>query len=630
MKKLKGLFASVLIGILFVLATPFAASAASATASLSGPAAVRAGDTITITLSVNGSDVLGVSGTIRYSTSQLTLNSARVVYAWGGTCNTNTAGTVIFSSYASSGVTFNGNANFVTLTFKVSSSVREDEQISVTTQSMNATVSTGSSPPTLLLPINTPSYSRSVAGPLSAENNLSSLTISGATLSPAFSENVTNYSAGTVPFTTTKLTVTAIPKDSKAKVSVSGNTLSVGANAIKVTVTAESGATKTYTINITREQDPNYTSDANNKLSRITIDGYVISPPFSKERTSYVVWLPNETTKITVTATPESNKASVRIEGGSNLREGDNEIKIVCTAESGVPQIYLLIAKRASQDGSIVGPTIPRQNTDPNTGAGIIDINSVLEGDISFAVIPENGNNKYSLEDIADAFQLFNIILIKDDEEIQPGGFIQVLIPLPEGYDSSRCKVFRIEADGTRTDMNAEYVVDSSTQQKYMVFTTDHFSLYAIVQLIAKKEAAKASANNMIFYIAMPVLFVGGSGIGGGIGIAAYKGLAHRKSSFKVKSMSKKTGIKHSTAGIKHSTAGMKHSAAGMKHSTTGLKHSTAGMKHSTAGMKHSTAGMKHSTAGIKHNVANIKHSSAGIKHNTASTKHNTKKSRMF
>lgn len=87
----------------------------------------------------------------------------------------------------------------------------------------------------------------------SAEAALSSLKISPGTLSPAFSPNVTSYTAQ-VGASVDKLAVSASAKDSKAKVLVSGDSgLKVGANTVVCKVTAEDGqTTKSYTITVNK------------------------------------------------------------------------------------------------------------------------------------------------------------------------------------------------------------------------------------------------------------------------------------------------------------------------------------------------------------------------------------------
>lgn len=89
----------------------------------------------------------------------------------------------------------------------------------------------------------------------SKEAALSSLEISPGELSPAFSPDVTSYTAF-VSGDVTKVTVSAPAKDSKARVVVSGNdNLQIGENKIVCKVTAEDGETvKNYTITVTKTE----------------------------------------------------------------------------------------------------------------------------------------------------------------------------------------------------------------------------------------------------------------------------------------------------------------------------------------------------------------------------------------
>lgn len=90
----------------------------------------------------------------------------------------------------------------------------------------------------------------------SSNNNLASLTVGGATLSPAFNAATTTYSCNVAANIST-LVVTAKQADSKAKVAVAGNTnLKYGRNEIVVTVTAENGAVKKYLIVCNRATPP--------------------------------------------------------------------------------------------------------------------------------------------------------------------------------------------------------------------------------------------------------------------------------------------------------------------------------------------------------------------------------------
>ncbi len=92
--------------------------------------------------------------------------------------------------------------------------------------------------------------------PLSSDASLSSLSVTGGTLDPAFSPAVTNYTA-TVPFRSS-VDVSATTSDDNASFTINGsnNTTvarTVGDNTISIVVTAEdSTTTRTYTIVVTR------------------------------------------------------------------------------------------------------------------------------------------------------------------------------------------------------------------------------------------------------------------------------------------------------------------------------------------------------------------------------------------
>lgn len=89
---------------------------------------------------------------------------------------------------------------------------------------------------------------------LSSNADLKALSVSAGYLSPKFSANRTSYTVN-VKNSVTKCDVYATAADGGANVAVSGtSTLKVGTNTRVVTVTAPSGDTKKYTINIIRSE----------------------------------------------------------------------------------------------------------------------------------------------------------------------------------------------------------------------------------------------------------------------------------------------------------------------------------------------------------------------------------------
>ena len=343
MKRMTGLVMALLLCVSLFAVT---ASAASASASLTGPGTVRAGDTITLSFNLSGSGIFGASGTLSYNSSQLTLTgtSQKIGNGWAVEFNGNNF--VAYDNNLASPI--NSNTTLFTATFKVGN-VATGTAIKVSYTNVAASDGTADAD------IGTVSYSATIAAPMSTDNNLKSLTVSNATINPAFSAGTTSYTAE-VPFEVSKLNLTAAANDSKAKVSVNSPNLTPnGTTKVTVTVTAENGSTKTYTISVKRAQDPNYIASSNNDLSGISVDGFLLSPVFSTENTKYVIWLPYETENVTISGTAADSKASVTVEGGSNLLAGqDNEIKVICTAENGTAKTYTVIAKRAAaHDGSV-------------------------------------------------------------------------------------------------------------------------------------------------------------------------------------------------------------------------------------------------------------------------------------
>ena len=358
MKRLISLAAAILLCVTLFAVT---ASAVSANATLTGPGTVRAGDTITLTLNLNGSGLYSASGALSYNSSQLTLVSTAQKIGNGWAVEFNGNNFVAIDNNLANPI--KSNTALFTVTFKVNSSVAVGTKITVSYTDVTATDGNADAN------VGTVSYSATIAAPASKDNSLKSLSVSNATISPAFNTNTTSYTAE-VPFDVSKLNVSAAANDSKAKVSINSPNLKPGGTTnVTVTVTAENGSTKTYTIAVKRAQDPNYVASSNNDLSGITVNGFLLSPVFSANNTSYVIWLPYETDSVSVSGTAADSKAEGAVEGGTGLIAGaDNEIKVICTAEDGTQKVYTVIAKRAAaHDGSTEPTDPPTEPTEPST-----------------------------------------------------------------------------------------------------------------------------------------------------------------------------------------------------------------------------------------------------------------------
>lgn len=334
---MKKLLSCLILAALVLCLVPTASAAGGAY--MSGPTTVRAGDTISVTFYAGGG-IMGGNGSISYDSSVLTYQGYSQLI--GGSYALEFGGSYFLFYDNSMASPIEGYAGIFRMNFTVNADVAPGTTFSVS--ATGVTLSAGQSD----IGVGTVSYTATIAEPLSDNCNLKSMTVIGADISPAFSTAVTNYSAS-VPFTTASVTVSAEAEHPGAKVSVSNPGLTPGGTTyVQVTVTAENGATKTYSIAIARAQDPNYVESDNNFLSSLSVEGYTLSPVFDKNVTQYYVWLPYEAESVALAAETEDEKASVSIGYPEALTPGTGtDIPVTVTAENDDQKIYTITVVRA-------------------------------------------------------------------------------------------------------------------------------------------------------------------------------------------------------------------------------------------------------------------------------------------
>ncbi len=191
---------------------------------------VKAGETVTVTVSAAGEDGGEVTSdlTITYDTSKLEYISSSLDNAtWGN-------GTV------------KASGSGISIKFKASASgdaYVKAEGVALTAAGAHITVSGAASDD---------SEEREESGTVqSGDNSLSSLTISPGSLTPAFKGSVTEYTAQ-VGSDVNEVTVTPVTSNSKATVeSITGNKdLVEGNNIVKILVKAENGTEASYKITV--------------------------------------------------------------------------------------------------------------------------------------------------------------------------------------------------------------------------------------------------------------------------------------------------------------------------------------------------------------------------------------------
>ena len=185
----------------------------------------------------------------------------------------------------------------------------------------------------------------------STNANLSSLGVTGETLSPAFDKDTLSYTV-TVDSDTDKATITATAEDDRSTLTGTGEKdLTYGSNQFEVKVTAEDGTEKVYTVTIERE----LSSDV--KLSDLKVDGDTIDG-FDPDVPTYT--LPdvgNDVESIKVEATPENDEATVEVVGADSngnvpLEVGENNITVKVTAQDGSVGTYTITVNREADSNN--------------------------------------------------------------------------------------------------------------------------------------------------------------------------------------------------------------------------------------------------------------------------------------
>lgn len=349
--------AAFLFALLIISGITISGVYAEATAALTGPTVVRAGDTIMLSLKLTAStdEAVVVVGKFEYDSSLVSLEEITDKRSgWSTTLNDD----IFYSENAMQNNPIGRNTTLFTVKFKVKQTVSTGKKIKISATDIDISNEKN---------FCSASYSINVAKPLSNDATLKSIKVEDGTLSPEFSSEVLEYDIGEVPFSVNELSVTATPNDSNADVDISGKSLSVGKNTVKITVTAETGDKKEYTLTVTRQQDPNYVPSSNANLSEITLSTGVISPHISDEMSKYIVYVPFETQTISISGVAQDSKATgVTSVTDGELTVGENIFELVCTAEDGTEKIYTVTVMRMEEYTGVSSEFVPESSEMPS------------------------------------------------------------------------------------------------------------------------------------------------------------------------------------------------------------------------------------------------------------------------
>ncbi len=371
-------FLSLLLTSLLLLPLISIGASAAANITASGDSSAYPGNEITLTVKLNTDDIknaLAVQFDAVFDAEQIEYKSnSSVLSGWKVSTNNLSNGAVRFLFECDEPTESISGKTLIKLKFKLSSALTKGENVVVSFK--NISIASMDKETTQS------DFEHSVSIiQKSSDATLFSLSISDVTLSPAFSSDVTSYTA-TVDYRTTPLKVNYKTNDSKATAKVAGTTLKEGKNTVTVTVTAEDGTTKKYTVVVTMKENPNPLS-SDNKISSISISTGTISPEFDPDVYEYTVTVDSDTKSITLTPTANDSKATVnkKVVG---ITDDETEVVLTCTAEDGSKRNYTFTVIREN-GGTQTEDTESGDVTDDDTTAPDED----TDGAVTEAVITD-------------------------------------------------------------------------------------------------------------------------------------------------------------------------------------------------------------------------------------------------
>ena len=155
--------------------------------------------------------------------------------------------------------------------------------------------------------------------------------------------------------------------------------------------------------------------------------------------------------------------------GPATLRDGQ-EIKNLSSTDGAVINYYA--AWKAVESKTV---------TDSKTGVSVTAPEDAYNGDMTLKVEKVLSGSSFDIletvDDVVEKSEVFTIETYVNGIKTQPNGYVTVKIPVPSGFDESRCQLYYLNT----TTQKAE-PVSFTIEGEFIIFKTNHFSDWAIVQ----------------------------------------------------------------------------------------------------------------------------------------------------
>ncbi len=270
----------------------------------------------------------------------------------------------------------------------------------------------------------------------SSDNSLKKLSINNGDIEPVLSNNVTTYKANVDD---SKVVISAVANDDKATIVGTGEqTLQYGENKFEVIVTAENGASKSYTLVIIRNKE---ITEDDLFLGSLSIDGEDIK--LDEDVTEYTYNVSSDVNEVDISA-KANNNFKVDIKGNEDLVAGENIVTITITGENDITKVYTV--------------TINKEDKKELEGLYLKDL--IIEGyGLSFS--PETLeytvtiNDEKELNISAFASDENYVVELNGNEDLHDGSIIKIIVSDQEGNSN----IYKINVK------ELEKVVDTSKQE---------------------------------------------------------------------------------------------------------------------------------------------------------------------
>ena len=242
----------------------------------------------------------------------------------------------------------------------------------------------------------------------STNKALKDLVIENYKLTPDFDPETTKYTLE-VAKDVEKLEISPILQDDKAKFDIQGNeNFRVGNNIVRVTVTAEDGTTRIYSITVTKtnEGGEEETEENGLKLKKLQINNATLDPSFSPDVTNYSITV-NDPSSIKVSdiiAEAEDESVNVTIAEAEANKNGERVITIMLENSDGTQSAVYQVTIKKSAFNPIAEI---KKNTDKKIYfilGGIIGI--LLIAIIVIIILLKKTSNTDDIQDIKEADEL--------------------------------------------------------------------------------------------------------------------------------------------------------------------------------------------------------------------------------